>query len=87
MHDRFLSGLKSNPAITNTTFAIIPCVSQNVLFSIFLLSSDDWNFASLSELYFSMMGLILVLVTIVEFFILKGMYSKNLLKRGLQGEI
>ena len=81
MYDRFISTLKSDFIISKTTFAIIPCIVQNFLFFIYFISTGDLTFASIDDFYFSWIGLILILVTVLEFFILKNRYSKFIIKR------
>lgn len=80
MYDRFLSTLKSELTISKPAFAIIPCIVQNILFFIYFVSTGDLTFASIGDLYFSWIGFILILVTVVEFFILQRMYSKFIVK-------
>ena len=78
MHDRFLLTLKSNVFLGKLTYAIIPSLMQNLLLFVYFISTADWSMASMGELYFSWIGLILAFVTIAELFILQSVYSKFL---------
>ena len=71
MYDRFLSTQKSELIINKTTFSIIPCFVQNLIFFVYFVSTGDLTLASIGDLYFSWIGLILILVTGFEFFLLQ----------------
>lgn len=81
IYDRFLSTLKSDLDISKTTFAIVPCIVQNLLFFIYFILTGDLTFNSIDDLYFSWIGLVLLCVTSIELFLLLRMYSKFVDKR------
>jgi hypothetical protein len=76
MYDRFLIGQKSGPIINRNFIVTVPCIFQNLLFLICLISSDDSNLAEIIGVYFSWIGLILILVTLLEVYFLHKRYSK-----------
>jgi len=83
MYDRFLSTQKSELIINKTTFSIIPCFVQNLIFFVYFVSTGDLTLASIGDLYFSWIGLILILVTGFEFFLLQRRFSKFINRRSV----
>ncbi len=76
MYDRFLIDQKTGPIINRDFIVAVPCIFQNLLFFISLISSGDSNLTELFGVYFSWIGLILILVTLLEFYFLHKRYSK-----------
>jgi hypothetical protein len=76
MYDKFLLTRKSEIIINKSMFCIVPCLGQNILFFTYFILTGDLTTASLDDFYFSWIGIVLLFVTIVEFFILRTIYSK-----------
>ena len=76
MYDRFLIGQKTGPIINRNFIVTVPCIFQNLLFLIYLISSGDSNLAEIFGIYFSWIGFILFFVTLLEFYFLHKRYSK-----------
>jgi hypothetical protein len=76
MYDKFLSKLKTDLNISKAVIVFIPCIVQNLLFITFFIVVGDMNFASIVDLYLSMIGLVLIFITFIQFFILQNMYLK-----------
>ena len=76
MYDRFISRQKTEPIINKTFFVFVPCIIQNLFFLIYFISLGDSTLVKIAGIYFSWIGLILILVTLLEFYILQKRYSK-----------
>lgn len=76
MYDRFLIGQKTDFIVNKNLIVAVPCIFQNLFFLICLISSGDSNLAEIFGVYFSWIGLILILVTLLEFYFLHKRYSK-----------
>ena len=76
MYDRFISRQKTEPIINKTFFVLVPCIIQNLFFIIYFISLGDSTFVEIAGIYFSWIGLILILVTLLEFYILQKRHSK-----------
>ena len=76
MYDRFISRQKTESIINKTFFVLVPCVIQNLFFLIYFISLGDSTLVEIAGIYFSWIGLILILVTLLEFYILQKRYSK-----------
>ncbi len=84
MYDRLFSSLKFDLTIDRNLFAFIPCILQNLLFIIYFFSVGELSFHAINDFYFSWIGIILILVTIFEFWILRRNYWKFINKRKLK---
>ena len=76
MYDRFLSRQITGPIINKILIVIIPGIIQNLFFLIYLISLGDSTLSEIIGVFFSWIGLILILVTLLEFYILGKRYGK-----------
>jgi len=76
MYDRFLSRQITGPIINKILIVIIPGIIQNLFFLIYFISLGDSTLSEIIGVFFSWIGLILILVTLLEFYILGKRYGK-----------
>ena len=62
MYDRFISRQKTEPIIYKAFFVFVPCIIQNLFFLIYFISLGDSTLVEIAGIYFSWIGLILILV-------------------------
>jgi hypothetical protein len=79
MYDNFLSGANDDVAIRKNIFSLIPCILQNLLLLVYFTSTNESTNSVIYDLYISWMGLVLVFVTLLEFFILRRIYVKRII--------
>ena len=76
MYNNFLVSSNFSLDFDKNLFAFIPCVLQNAFILIYLFSEAPFNLNTVTEFYFSYIGLILIIVTVVEFWILRRTFFK-----------
>ena len=83
MYDRFLSGLSPGNIINKSIFVIVPGIFQNLFCIIHFISLGTSTLSEILGIYLSWIGLILILVTLLEGYILHKRYYKFIHNRSI----
>ena len=78
MYNRLLSDATNDVVIRKNIFLLIPCILQNILLLIYFISTNEFTASTIYDLYVSWIGLVLIIVTCLEFFVLRRVYVKRI---------
>ena len=83
MYDNCLSGQSPGNIINKTIFVIVLGIFQNLFCIIYFISLDTSTLSEILDIYLSWIGLILILVTLLEGYILHKRYYKFIHNRSI----